>query len=352
MSGQSSDAASWRRLLAPYQRSSVRKAAVQLFDTAIPFALLWYLMVRSTAVSYALTLALAVPTAFLFIRLFMLQHDCGHGSFLPSRRANQVVGGLLGVLTLFPYGSWRRTHAIHHATSGNLERRELGDVKTYTVREYLAFSPMRRFLYRLYRNPFVLLGLGPAYQFVLKHRFPFDIPWSWKREWASVLWTNLGLAALCGGLIALVGWPTFLTVHLTIVFLAGPLGVWLFYVQHQFEETYWDRDDAWDFYRAGAHGSSFYDLGPVLHWFTGNIGYHHIHHLSSRIPNYRLAEAFRENPEMQRVTRLTLRDSLRCARLRLWDEERRTMIGWSELREEAAAILSPCVSSPAETSTV
>jgi omega-6 fatty acid desaturase (delta-12 desaturase) len=286
--------------------------------------------------SYLLTLLLAVPAAFFFIRLFIIQHDCGHGAFLPSRRANGLLGGMLGVITLFPYGYWKKTHAIHHATSGNLDDREFGDIRTLTVREYRALSPLRRFGYRLYRSPVVLFALGPFYQFVLKHRFPFDLPFAWKREWQSVLKTNVALVAVFGSLALWLGWRTVLLVHLPIVLLAGALGVWLFYVQHQFEDTYWEHEDAWDFYRAGAHGSSFYDLGALGHWLTGNIGYHHIHHLASQIPNYRLARCFRENPALQRVTRLSLRDSLRCARLRLWDEERRTMIGFHELDASAA----------------
>jgi omega-6 fatty acid desaturase (delta-12 desaturase) len=275
---------------------------------------------------------LAVPTAFLFIRLFILQHDCGHGSFFPSHAANNVVGSVLGVVTLFPYGYWRRTHAIHHATSGNLERRELGDVKTYTVREYLAFSPLRRWLYRLYRHPLVLLGFGPAYQFLLKHRFPFDLPWAWKREWASVMWTNVGLAASCAALASMLGGRAVLLVHLPVVRMAGAIGVFLFYVQHQFEDTYWEHDHAWDFYTAGVQGSSYFDLPRVLHWLTGNIGYHHIHHLASQIPNYRLAKCFHENPGLQQVTRLTLRDGLRTLRLKLWDEESHTLVGFDAVR--------------------
>jgi omega-6 fatty acid desaturase (delta-12 desaturase) len=329
------DGKNWREILAPYKRASTRAAVVQLVDTALPFAVAWYLMLRSLEVSYFLTLALAVPAGFLFIRLFILQHDCGHGSFFPSRHANNVVGSLLGVVTLFPYGYWRRTHAVHHATSGNLDRRELGDVKTYTVREYLGFTPAHRWLYSLYRHPLILLGFGPLYQFVLKHRFPFDIPWSWKREWASVLWTNAGIAAVFAVLARTFGWRAIVLVHLPVVLVAGAVGVFLFFVQHQFEDTYWERDQTWDFYRAGVRGSSFFDLPPVLHWLTANIGYHHIHHLASMIPNYRLAQCFRENPGLQQVTRLSLWQGVKCLRLKLWDEESRTLVGFDAIRRRA-----------------
>lgn len=326
------DERSWHQLLAPYKQASTRSAVVQLLNTALPFALLWYLMLRSLSVSYLLTLALAVPTGFLFIRLFILQHDCGHGSFFPSRRTNHVVGAILGVITLFPYGYWRRTHAIHHATSGNLEHRELGDVKTYTVREYLGFTPLHRWLYSLYRHPVVLLGFGPAYQFVLKHRFPFDIPWSWKREWLSVLWTNVGIAAVFLALASSAGGWAVVMVQLPVVLVAGAVGVFLFFVQHQFEDTYWEHDEEWDYFLSGVHGSSFFDLPRPLHWLTGNIGYHHIHHLSSLIPNYRLAQCFDDNPALRQVTRLTLRQGFGCLRLKLWDEETRTLVGFDAVR--------------------
>jgi len=329
------DGNNWREILAPYKLASTRSAVVQLVDTALPFAVTWYLMIRSLEVSYLLTLALSVPAGFLFIRLFILQHDCGHGSFFPSRHANNLIGSLLGVITLFPYGYWRRTHAVHHATSGNLDRRELGDVKTYTVREYLGFTPVHRWLYSLYRHPLILLGFGPLYQFVLKHRFPFDIPWSWKREWASVLWTNAGIAAVFAVLARAFGWRAILLVHLPVVLVAGAVGVFLFFVQHQFEDTYWERDQTWDFYRAGVRGSSFFDLPPALHWLTANIGYHHIHHLASLIPNYRLAQCFRENPGLRQVTRLSLWQGVKCLRLKLWDEESRTLVGFDAVRRRA-----------------
>jgi omega-6 fatty acid desaturase (delta-12 desaturase) len=330
-------ASAWPKLLAPYRKASWRRAWTQVANSGVPFLLLWALMAFTAGISYPLTLLLAVPTAFFFIRLFIIQHDCGHGSFFPSRRANDRLGGILGVVTLFPYGYWKKTHAIHHATSGNLDDRDFGDIVTLTVREYQALTPFGRLRYRLYRNPVVLFALGPFYQFVLKHRFPFDIPFAWKREWKSVLGTNVALAGVVTALGLTLGWTTFVLVQLPIVLFAGALGVWLFYVQHQFEDTYWEGAGEWDFYRAGAEGSSFYDLGRVGHWLTGNIGYHHIHHVASQIPNYRLAEAFRENPSLQRATRLTLRQSLRCARLRLWDEEKRKMVTFRGLGRAALA---------------
>ncbi|HSM51092.1 MAG TPA: fatty acid desaturase, partial [Thermoanaerobaculia bacterium] len=309
MTAPTSEANAWRARLAPYKKASWSAALGQLLATLLPFALLWTLMLLSLRGSYLGTLALAVPTAFFFVRLFIIQHDCGHGSFFPSRRANNLLGGLLGVVTLFPYGYWRRTHAIHHANVGNLDERELGDIHTLTVAEYRALPAWRRLAYRAYRHPLVLFGIGPAYQFLIKHRFPWDIPFAWKREWRSVVGTNAALLAVFAIATMTIGGKALLLVHLPVVLLAGAVGVWLFYVQHQFEETYWDRADSWDSYRAGVHGSSFYDLPPLLHWLTGNIGYHHIHHLASQIPSYRLPAAFRDLPEMQRVTRLSLRKS-------------------------------------------
>ncbi len=323
--------ADWRRLLAPYKKASWGSALFQLANTLIPFLLLWTATAYGVSRSQPLAFLLVIPTAFFFIRMFIIQHDCGHGAFFPSRFANNLVGAVLGVFTLFPYGYWRRTHAIHHATNGNLDQREFGDIKTLTVREYRELSPAKRFLYRAYRHPLVLFGVGPTYQFVLKHRLPIDIPWSWKREWRSVITTNLALGATLYGLASIFGWATVALVSFPVIVLAGAIGVWLFYVQHQFEGTYWQPTESWDYYRAAVDGSLFYDLHPVLHWLTGNIGFHHIHHMASQIPNYRLAEAFRDNPSLQNVTRLSLRQSLRCASLRLWDEERREMVRFRDL---------------------
>lgn len=322
----------WAEILAPYKKADDRRATVQLLNTAVPFFALWYLMAKSLEVSYVLTLLLALPTGCFLIRLFILQHDCGHGSFFTSRRANNSLGFLLGVLTLTPYQYWRRTHAIHHATAGNLDRRELGDIETMTVEEYLASSRWRRLGYRIYRNPLVLLFVGPAYQFVLKHRLPFDAPRAWRREWASVMWTNLGIAAIVVAMSLSMGLIPFLKVHLPVVLISGAIGVWLFYVQHQFEDTYWEHVPEWDLTQASLAGSSLYDLPAVVHWLTGNIGYHHIHHLSSKIPNYRLRRCMAEVPELGQVTRIRFWQSLSCLGLKLWDEEQRKLVGFSHLR--------------------
>jgi len=283
----------WNRLLSKYAVANNGKATFQLITTAALFVLCWYLMFLSLRGPYWGTLLLTLPTVGMLMRLFIFQHDCGHGSFFASTRANNLVGALIGVVTLTPYGYWRRTHAIHHATSGNLDRREFGDVDTITVREYLALSFWSRLGYRLYRHPFVLFVLGGPYQFLLKHRFPFDMPASWKKEWNSVMGTNVAIAAVVLLAWQLIGLQRFLLVQGPIILSMGCVGIWLFYVQHQFEDTYWRKNPEWNFHRAAMEGSSFYDLPRILHWFTGNIGYHQIHHLASRIPNYNLSACLR-----------------------------------------------------------
>jgi len=323
---------SWNQALAPYARPILRRSLFQLVNSAIPFFLLWLLMLGSLEYPYWMTLLLAVPAAGLLIRLFIIQHDCGHGSFFKSRAANDMLGFLLGVLTLTPYGYWRRTHAIHHATSGNLDQRDIGDVSTLTVKEYLGLSLWKRLRYRLYRNPLILFGIGPVYLFVIRHRFPPNLPRTWRRGLASVFMTNLVILAVIAGMCRAVGFQAFLMVQLPITAIAATAGVWLFYIQHQFEDTYWEQSGTWNFYAAGLRGSSFYDLPRILHWFTGNIGVHHVHHVCSRIPNYRLLECLRENPELQQVTRITLWRSLKCIRLKLWDEYHQRMVGFRDLR--------------------
>jgi omega-6 fatty acid desaturase (delta-12 desaturase) len=265
----------------------------------------------------------------------MIQHDCGHGAFFRRRVANDWLGRMLGTLTLTPYDTWRRSHAIHHASSGNLERRGIGDVTTLTVREYLGLSTWRQLGYRLYRNPIVLFGLGPAYLFVFRHRLPIGSTRTEWWPWFSTMATNGAIALIVIIMVWLVGVRSFLLVHLPITLLAASIGVWLFYVQHQFENTYWAKEPAWSLHEAALNGSSHYALPSILRWFTADIGVHHVHHLCSRIPFYRLQRVLRDHPELKAVGRLTLVQSLSCVRLVLWDEEGRRLITFRELRRSS-----------------
>lgn len=316
----------WDARLAPFRRPSTVRSVWQLVSTALLLAGAWTLMYLSLGVGYWLTLLLAVPAAFFLVRLFIVQHDCGHGSFFRSPRVADIVGSALGVLTLTPYHYWKKAHAMHHATSGNLEHRGFGDIDTLTVDEYLALSRWGRFKYRVYRHPAVLFGVGAVLHFFVRHRLPTIVPRTWTRARWSIFWTDVALAGFVVGMGLLVGFRQFLLVHVPLMTLSCSMGVWLFYVQHQFEPTYWEHDEQWAYNDAALVGSSYYRLPRLLQWATGNIGLHHVHHLSARIPNYRLQEALDAIPDLRQVTTLTLRESLRCVRLALWDERERKLV--------------------------
>lgn len=326
------DARTLAALLNQYRTPSFGRSLTQLLTSAIPFALVWIAALLALRVGFWLTLLLAVLAAGFMLRLFMIQHDCGHGAFFRSQRLNDLVGGVLGVLTLVPYRYWRKTHAIHHAGSGNLEQRGFGDIDTLTVREYLGLPRLKRLVYRLYRHPVVMLLIGPAYQFILKHRLPLDLPRAWRREWRSVHGTNAALLILVTAMWLLVGLDRFLLVQIPITLMAGSVGVFLFYMQHQYEDTYWRYREAWNYYEAGLEGSSHFVLPKPLQWLTANIGLHHIHHVCSQIPNYRLQRCYDENPEFHGVTRLTLLESLKTLGMTLWDEDARRLVGFRHLR--------------------
>ena len=322
----------WKQAVAAYQNPDLRRSLWQIANSLVPFLALWYLAYRMLAVSYWLTLGTAVLAAGFLVRIFIIFHDCGHGSFFRSKAANDTIGFVTGILTLTPYFDWRHEHAIHHATAGDLDRRGRGDVWTMTVAEYRAASFWQRLGYRLYRNPLVMFGIGPLYVFLLKQRLPR--PGSGTRERMSVHVTNLALTVILAALALTIGLKAVLLVHLPILVISGAAGVWLFYVQHQFEEVYWQRGEQRDYVDVALKGSSLFALPRVLQWFSGNIGFHHIHHLSPRIPNYRLEKCYREQPLFQSVDRITLLSSLRTLRLRLYDEASRRLVGFRELRTE------------------
>lgn len=323
-------ARNWTKILAPYRERDALRSSFEVSITALSFAALWVVMWATLDHSYWFSLLLAVPTAGFLVRLFMIQHDCGHGTLFPHRLANDWIGRVIGVLTLTPYDLWRRSHATHHATSGNLDRRGIGDIATLTLREYQSRSFWGRLGYRLYRHPAVMFVFGPAYLFLLQHRLPVGFMRSGLMPWVSTMATNVALMAIISIVIWLIGIKAFLLVHLPTVLLAGTIGVWLFYVQHQFEKTWWDRDHNWNLHEAALYGSSYYDLPAILRWFTANIGMHHVHHLCSRIPYYRLPRTVRDHPELKAVNRLTLIESFCCVRFTLWDEKRRRLISFRE----------------------
>jgi len=320
-------------VLAPYARPRVGRSLLDLATSLLPYLALCVAMYLSLGVSYLLTLALAIPASGFLVRTFILFHDCSHGSFLPSRKANLWLGTVLGLFVYSPFLRWRHDHAIHHATSGDLDRRGGGDVRTLTVSEYLALPPRAQLGYRLFRNPLVMFSVGPIFALVVGPRLVSRSARPRMRR--SVIGTNIALAALVGALCWLIGWRDYLLVQAPTVLMAGSAGIWLFYVQHQFEDAYWESADAWSYADAALRGSSYLKLPKVLQFFSGNIGLHHVHHLSARIPNYNLQRAHDDNPIFHEVPTLSLRDGLRAVRLKLWDEERGRLVTFAEASEGA-----------------
>lgn len=326
-------AGAWAKKLAPYREPKTARSILEIVITAAPLLTIWAIAWGLHAMGlWWAALLLTLPAALFLVRLFMIQHDCGHGSFLPSKMANDWLGRILGIFTLTPYEYWRLSHANHHATSGNLDRRELGAIELLTVEEYDALPPLRRLGYRLYRHPLVLFGLGPAFVFFIQQRIPIGLMKTGWRPWVSTLGTTGAMVAVFGGMVWLIGNAPILWVHALTMLIASSIGVWLFYVQHQFEGVAWARGDTWRAQEGALHGSSHYDLPPFFRWMTANIGIHHVHHLSSRIPFYHLGQVMRDFPELAGVSKLKFVDSLKCARLALWDEPNQRLVTFREAR--------------------
>jgi omega-6 fatty acid desaturase (delta-12 desaturase) len=327
----------WVAEMKRYEKPKIGSGVWQLVNTFVPYVGLWaamVLMIRS-GVFYAATLAVAALAALLLVRLFIFFHDACHGSFFPSRRVNAIMGRVIGVLTFTSYDEFRYTHGVHHATAGDLDRRGVGDIRTMTVEEYRQASPATRLAYRLYRHPLVMFLLGPLYTFLIHNRFP--TAGSGSRRFWGVIFTDAGVAALATVLCLTLGWRTYLAIQLPVILMAGTIGVWLFYVQHQFDPSYWARHDEWGSLDAALLGSSHYRLPKVLQWGTANIGLHHIHHLRPRIPNYSLQACLSEVPEVQLENPLTVRRSFGSLGMNLWDEVKGSLVSFGQLRKQTLA---------------
>ncbi len=321
----------WVKILAQYREPNHLRSSFELAVTVVPFLALWALAWWSLSVSYWLSLALSLPIAAFLLRLFTIQHDCGHGSFFRNRHVSDWVGRIIGVLTLTPYDVWRRTHSIHHSTHGNLGKRGMGDIHTMTVAEYRASGRWGQFMYRLYRHPITLFGFGPGYLFFLQNRIPYGLMGQ-ARYWISAMGTNLTIVLALAAIWYFGGLMPLLLIFVPATLIAATAGLWLFYVQHQFEATTWEDDSNWQLHDAALHGSSHYVLPPVLQWLSANIGIHHVHHLYSRIPFYRLPQVLRDHAELAEGNRMTIRESLANARLHLWDEDAKRLVSFSQAR--------------------
>lgn len=325
---------SWQKIVLRYATPDLKKSIWQIVNSLVPYIIVWYLMYKSLDYPYWVTILLAVLASGFLIRLFIIFHDCGHGSFFRSKKTGDIIGMITGILAFTPYRPWHKQHAIHHATSGNLDKRGTGDVTTYTVEEYLKSSKWERFFYRSFRNPFIMFTIGPVFMVLFYNRVSRKN--MSKQEKHNIYFTNLAILALSAGLSMMIGLKAFLLVQVPIVLIAHSLGLWLFYIQHQYDDVAWERGDVWDYKTAALTGCSFLKLSPVLQWFTGNIGYHHVHHLSSRIPNYKLAACHNENEMFQNVKPITLRSTWRALFLSLWDESQEKLISFREMRQRLA----------------
>jgi omega-6 fatty acid desaturase (delta-12 desaturase) len=321
---------SLRKQIAPFEQSTTKQSIWQIINTLGPFIILWYLAYISLSVSYWLALIPAVFAAGFLTRIFIIFHDCTHHSFFKDRRANRIVGTIMGVLTLFPFDQWGHEHSVHHATSGNLDKRGTGDIWTLTVDEYLAAPFKLRFAYRFYRNPLVMFGLGPIYVFLLKNRF--NRKGARKKEKNNTYLTNALIVVFAALLCLAVGWQSFLLVQGSIFMISGSIGIWLFYVQHTFEDSYFEENEEWEYVLAAVEGSSFYKLPKLMQFLTGNIGYHHVHHLSPRVPNYKLEMAHNNTQPLENVPTITLATSLSSLRFRLWDEESKNFVSFKDIK--------------------
>ncbi|ARK28864.1 fatty acid desaturase [Halalkalibacter krulwichiae] len=320
-----------KKSVAPFEKSDVKKSIRQILNTIPPFFLLWFLAYQSLSISIWLSLALSVIAAGFVVRIFIIFHDCCHGSFFKNKKANNIVGTITGIITMFPYEKWKREHSIHHATSGNLDKRGIGDVWIMTVDEYVKAPFKERLAYRLYRNPLVMFGLGPAYLFLVSNRF--NRKDARKKERLNMYLINVSIVVISILMILIIGWKAFLLIQLPILFVAGSLGIWLFYVQHQFEDSYFEDESEWDYVKAAVDGSSYYKLPKLLQWVTGNIGYHHVHHLSPRVPNYNLEKVHETTPPLQKATTITVGSSLQSIRFRLYDEKKKTFVSFNDVKD-------------------
>lgn len=318
--------------VAKYARPDYQKAFWQLTNTFLPYLSLWALMVycQLQGFPYWLTLLLAAPAACLLVRIFIFFHDCTHGAFFPSRKANRILGYITGAMVFTPFEDWQRTHIIHHSAAGNLDRRGIGDIWTLTVEEYLAAPWFKRIVYRLFRNPLVLFGIIPLFLFAVVNRFPS--PGAGKRERRSVMLNNAGIVGIVFAMSLMIGLQNFLLIQLPVLWMAASIGMWMFYIQHQYEDVYWTRHENWDLTRSGLEGSSYYKLPKVLQWLVGNIGLHHIHHVRANIPNYNLQRCYNEVPALRTVEPLTIRKSLKSLWLNLWDEQRKKLVSFRAIR--------------------